>query len=93
MSEDDLIARLRARLGDADARVALGIGDDAAVLTPLARGAVLSVDAQVEEVHFRRTWLSLADVAHRGVSAALSDLAAMGARDPHLLGAPRRRGG
>lgn len=79
MNEDELIDRLRARLSrDDDPRVVIGIGDDAAVLAPAPAGVVVSVDAQVEDVHFRRAWLDLADVAHRGVSAALSDLAAMG---------------
>jgi len=43
--------------------------------------AVTSVDAMVEGVHFRLDWASPADVGHRALAAALSDLAAMGA-DP-----------
>jgi thiamine-monophosphate kinase len=38
------------------------------------------VDASVEGVHFDRRWLSLAEVGARAFHAALSDLAAMGAR-------------
>jgi thiamine-monophosphate kinase len=41
--------------------------------------AVTSVDAMVEGVHFRLDWASGADVGHRALAAALSDLAAMGA--------------
>lgn len=75
------IARIRARAATADpARVAIGIGDDAAVLGPRAAGAVLSVDACVEDVHFVRGWLAPADIGWRAWVAALSDLAAMGAR-------------
>jgi thiamine-monophosphate kinase len=55
-----------------------GSGDDAAVVR--ARPfAVTSVDAMVEGVHFRLGQASPADVGHRALAAALSDLAAMGA--------------
>jgi thiamine-monophosphate kinase len=80
MDELSLVEAIRARLGTADARVAVGIGDDAAVLAPLAQNAVLSVDAAVEGVHFDRRWLTLEDVGFRSYVTALSDLAAMGAR-------------
>lgn len=80
MDEHALIEAIRARLDTSDARVSLGIGDDAAILAPTAGGAVLSVDAAVEGVHFDRRWLTLEEVGHRSVVAALSDLAAMGAR-------------
>jgi thiamine-monophosphate kinase len=59
-----------------------GIGDDAAVVR--ARPVcVTSVDALVEGVHFRldEGWFSAAEVGHRALAGALSDLAAMGA-DP-----------
>lgn len=79
MDELSLIAKIRERLSRDDARVALGVGDDAAILAPLARGAVLSVDAAVEGVHFDRRWISLDDAGFRAYVAALSDLAAMGA--------------
>lgn len=59
--------------------LAVGIGDDAAVLrcdAPL----VVSNDALVDEVHFRRGWLSEEEIGYRATMAALSDLAAMGAK-------------
>jgi thiamine-monophosphate kinase len=60
--------------------VILGIGDDAAVLAP-PRGErlVLSVDAVVEGVHFRRGWAP-EDVGWKALAVNISDLAAMGAR-------------
>lgn len=75
-TEFDLIRSLRAHWGD----VAVGIGDDAAVL-PVPRGEqlVLSTDATVENVHFRSEWLAWEEVGYRAVTAALSDLAAMAA--------------
>jgi thiamine-monophosphate kinase len=81
VDELELIARIRERLARDDARISLGIGDDAAILAPMERGAVVSVDVVVDGVHFDRRWLSFADVGWRGYASALSDLAAMGA-DP-----------
>lgn len=61
------------------------IGDDAAVWMPTpGRAAVLTVDAQVEGVHFRRSWMSPREIGQRAVSVSVSDLAAMGAQ-PRLL--------
>jgi thiamine-monophosphate kinase len=57
-----------------------GIGDDAAVVR--ARSVcVTSVDAMVDGIHFRLRdgWATPAEVGHRALAGALSDLAAMGA--------------
>jgi thiamine-monophosphate kinase len=54
--------------------------------------AVTSVDAMVEGVHFRVEQIGLEDAGRRAMAAALSDLAAMGARPGEAyvaLGAPR----
>jgi thiamine-monophosphate kinase len=54
-----------------------GLGDDAAVV--VGRGyAVTSVDTMVDGVHFRSAQLSPAEIGHRALAGALSDLAAMG---------------
>lgn len=55
----------------------VGIGDDCAVLHPPG-AVVVTVDAAVEGVHFRRDLLSLEDASCRAVEAAASDVAAMG---------------
>ena len=59
-----------------------GSGDDAAVVRARAV-CVTSVDTMVEGVHFRlgEGWATAAEVGHRALASALSDLAAMGA-DP-----------
>jgi thiamine-monophosphate kinase len=69
-----------------------GIGDDAAVVRarPLC---VTSVDALVEDVHFRLGdgWARPAEVGRRALAGALSDLAAMGAEPGEayvMLGLP-----
>lgn len=80
--EFDLIRRLvsgQELPGDA---VLVGPGDDAAVLEG---GWVVSTDLTVEDVHFRRGWVSDRDVGYRATAAALSDLAAMAAEPVAVL--------
>ncbi|MBV9213016.1 MAG: thiamine-phosphate kinase [Actinobacteria bacterium] len=78
MRELDLIARIQERLRVGDDRVLRASGDDAAVVR--ASGvAVTSVDVAVEGVHFELATHSPADVGHKALASALSDLAAMGA--------------
>jgi thiamine-monophosphate kinase len=74
-----LIEAIGAALARRDgARVVRWIGDDAAVVRGDAF-AVTSVDVMVDGTHFRLGQASPADVGHRALAAALSDLAAMGA--------------
>jgi len=78
MRELELIDALERALTPGDARIVRWLGDDAAVVR--ARGyAVTSVDAMTEGVHFRSEQLAPAEIGHRALAAALSDLAAMGA--------------
>ena len=80
MAELELIEAIRATLGAAGERIVRASGDDAAVVR--ARPfAVTSIDTVAEGVHFDLATCSPADVGHRALAAALSDLAAMGA-DP-----------
>jgi thiamine-monophosphate kinase len=77
--ELDLIAALETTLRPGGPHVVRWLGDDAAVVR--GRGyAVTSVDTMVDGVHFRRAQLASEDIGHRALAAALSDLAAMGAR-------------
>jgi thiamine-monophosphate kinase len=78
MGEFDLLARVRERLPAAGPRVRLGSGDDAAVTVPGGATAT-SVDALVDGVHFRRELARPAQIGHKALATALSDLAAMGA--------------
>jgi len=58
-----------------------GIGDDAAVLKAPAADALLwTTDLLIENVHFRRSYFSPADLAHKALAVNLSDLAAMAAQ-------------
>lgn len=79
MNEFDLIDRYFKPLGDDMPNVALGIGDDAAVLdVPAGEQIVVTTDTQVESVHFPAA-ADPAAIAYRSCAAALSDIAAMGA--------------
>ncbi|HET7189965.1 MAG TPA: thiamine-phosphate kinase [Gemmatimonadaceae bacterium] len=65
---------------------ATGVGDDAALVTvPPGEQLVVSTDASVEGVHFRREWMSPVEIGERAASAALSDLAAMAATPLGML--------
>ncbi len=78
MGEFELLARVRERLPAPGPRVHLGSGDDAAVTVP-AGATATSVDALVDGVHFHRSQATLAQIGHKALATALSDLAAMGA--------------
>jgi thiamine-monophosphate kinase len=80
--EFDAVRALLARWGD----LTRGIGDDAAVLdVPPGERLVVSTDSSVEDRHFRRDWLTPEEIGYRATTAALSDLAAMGARPLGVL--------
>lgn len=84
VGEFNLIARLTSNLASG-AGIALGIGDDAAVLAPRpGHHIVATIDGQVEGVHFRRALSPAHAVGYRSIVTNLSDLAAMGA-DPRWV--------
>jgi thiamine-monophosphate kinase len=80
--EFDMIRAFLGPDGDVPPEVRLGPGDDAAVLDG---DWVISTDLSVEDVHFRRGWLTDREIGYRAASAALSDLAAMAARPVGVL--------
>ena len=75
------IAWLKTRfdLGSDSEQIVVGIGDDAAVLDFGNRPTVVTVDTQVEDVHFRRDLISCRELGHRAIVAAASDVWAMAA--------------
>ncbi|HEY7898258.1 MAG: thiamine-phosphate kinase [Gemmatimonadales bacterium] len=76
------IRRLIRRFG----QLASGIGDDAALIhVPRDNMVAISTDTSVENVHFRREWLTLDEIGYRATTAAISDLAATGAAGIGIL--------
>src|SRR5487761_1377202 len=71
-----------------------GDGDDAAVWTPrVGHDLAVSIDALVEDVDFRRTWISPVQLGRRDFSAAVADLAGTGATARHCVATLCARGG
>lgn len=84
-AEFELINRLKQILGAPPVGVLVGIGDDAAVIERPAGRVAITVDMQVEGIHFEKVWLSPEDLGHRALAVNLSDLAAMGATPRYAL--------
>ena len=78
-SEFDMIRRYFTAAGAARADVALGVGDDGALLeVPPGHRLVVTTDTLVAGVHFPPS-LQPGDLGYRVLAVSLSDLAAMGA--------------
>ncbi|MEM8561262.1 MAG: thiamine-phosphate kinase [Pseudomonadota bacterium] len=79
VSEFEIIQRYFSSYGRGSA-VELSVGDDCAILSLAGNERLAtSIDSQVEGVHFLKDSFP-EDIGYRAVSAAASDLAAMGAR-------------
>ena len=79
LSEFDIIRRYFSAAGARRADVAVGVGDDAAVVeVPPGQQLVLAMDSLVSGVHFPEDTRA-EDIGHKALAVNLSDLAAMGA--------------
>jgi len=85
LSEFELIKHFFENVGPVGLdELELGIGDDCAIVNiPKGKSLCLSIDTMVEGVHFPHDCLPR-HIASRALAAALSDLAAMGARPSHF---------
>jgi thiamine-monophosphate kinase len=84
--EFSLIRALRQRYRASTPHLLRGIGDDAAVITPLRRRPyLLTTDLLAEGIHFHCRSAAFADIGFRAAAANLSDIAAMGGRPEYLL--------
>jgi thiamine-monophosphate kinase len=61
------------------------LGDDCALVVIGGTTLALSIDASLEGIHFRTDWLSFREIGWRATAAALSDLAADGAKPIGIL--------
>lgn len=81
MNERDLLFEIKKYSGRPPSHVKISIGDDAAVLRlPPGTDLVATTDMFVENIDFRQSWCTAEDVGWKAHAAALSDLAAMGAK-------------
>ncbi len=79
--EDDVIERIAQIVGQGSVpKGERHIGDDAAVLAPFVGQAVISTDVAVLGIHLDSEYFPFEDLGFKAVAAAVSDLAAMGAR-------------
>lgn len=84
LGEFGLIQALTASLKSGE-QVQHGIGDDCAVVEFGAKSMLLTCDASLEGVHFKRDWGTPEDLGWKAGVSAISDIAAMGGRASFVL--------
>lgn len=82
--EFELIARLTRQL-PARPDVALGVGDDCAILALHGVDTLATCDSQVEGVHFTLAFSSPEQIGRKALAVNLSDIAAMGGEPRYAL--------
>ncbi|MBW3130882.1 thiamine-phosphate kinase [Hymenobacter profundi] len=86
LGEFGLINRLQQTITLRQPSTTLGIGDDAAILSPAAgQDTVISTDLLVEGVHFDLTFCPLKHVGYKAVAVNVSDVAAMNATPTQIV--------
>lgn len=84
LTEDDLLSIIVPHLPQARG-VIVSSGDDCAVIPAPDGRVAVSTDMLVEDIHFRRTWSTGADVGWRAAMQNLADAVAMGAHPSSLV--------
>lgn len=77
--ESDVISVLQKIFTTSDARLSVGIGDDAAVVSTHAQSIITS-DMAVEDVHFKLDWSSPFDIGRKITAANVADILSMGGK-------------
>lgn len=81
LTEDELVAGIARAIGEQPRALRVGIGDDAAAWKPArAHLSLATVDALVDQVHFRLHETTPELLGHKALAVSLSDIAAMGGR-------------
>ena len=83
--EFQLIAKIERLAGKPPADVFVGIGDDAAIVRSPGEKLVLTVDSQIEGIHFKRKLSKPEDIGWKALAVNLSDIAAMGGTPRYAL--------
>jgi thiamine-monophosphate kinase len=85
-SEAEFVAWIRRRTPNQASGLALGIGDDAALIdAPRGQELILTTDMSIENVHFKTPMHPPRAVGHRALARSLSDIAAMGGTPRYAL--------
>ena len=77
-NELTVIRDLKSRFKSRSDNVILGIGDDCAAVKPGSGVMLYSTDTVTEGIHFLTSYMTFSEIAAKSVSAAVSDIAAMG---------------
>ncbi|MEX2276044.1 MAG: thiamine-phosphate kinase [Actinomycetota bacterium] len=77
-NENELLEAIGKVLSGAGPEVIVGVGDDAAVLSPATGEQLLTTDALVEGTHFELGLTSARDLGYKAIAVNVSDIAAMG---------------
>jgi thiamine-monophosphate kinase len=77
LTEDELLAAIGRVLSGAGPEVVVGPGDDAAVVRAGSGELVITTDAMVEGIHFRRDLTTPRDLGYKAIAVNVSDIAAM----------------
>lgn len=75
--EREVISVLAEIFATSDARLKVGIGDDAAVIATQSKSIITS-DMAVEDVHFKLEWSSPFDIGRKITAANVADILSMG---------------
>jgi thiamine-monophosphate kinase len=78
-SEQEFLELIEAHFPPAHRTMALGRGDDCAVIRCPER-ICISTDLFLEDVHFRRSYFRPEDIGYKALAVNVSDIASMGAR-------------
>ncbi|MBZ0255509.1 thiamine-phosphate kinase [bacterium] len=85
LGEFGLLKELHKILNPTHPDILVGLGDDAAVVLPPKTPIVMTTDAMVEGVHFKREWTTAQNIAQKALGSALSDLAGKCAKPAYAM--------
>ncbi|MBN2168849.1 MAG: thiamine-phosphate kinase [Actinobacteria bacterium] len=78
MNESEILAYIKRTVEGRNTSAEVSIGDDAALFRFCSDASLLTIDSFYQGTHFSLDYFNLRDVGWKAVSAAISDIAAMG---------------
>ncbi|CCO24799.1 thiamine-phosphate kinase [Maridesulfovibrio hydrothermalis] len=78
-SEQDFLTLIDKYFPSENGHITLGRGDDCSILRT-DKELCISKDLFLEDIHFRRSYFSAADIGYKSLAVNISDIAAMGGR-------------